>query len=200
MHVPTLMLYVLCHVPAAAAQPALPDMERLVWSAITLSTLPPNQRVNWEEDVREGLKLARWLNRARDRMALRGETPGECLNFMSVLQQLDFVLNNLNPNPSTEEVVARGHAYREWFCVIYRGQELMRGAGKDMRNTDFHLDRATRSFEEKYGPYFSRDFRSCDPWNIPPLPTPPVALPPPSVFTPNVMPTPTPTPPAADPR
>jgi hypothetical protein len=167
----------------------LPDLEPLVYSASTLSTIPPNKRQDWQEMIREGVVLAKFLDRIHNRWVLSSAAPRICANALMVLQQFDSALDTLNPNPSIEEVVARVRAYREWFCVIHCGIERARVFGEDMGDTDRQFNRAIGSFEQKYGALFSQDFRHCDPSSIPPLPeAPPAGLPMPMPALPPLPP------------
>jgi hypothetical protein len=158
IHLPALVLYVLCHVPQAAAQPTLPNMEPLLYSAVTLSTIPPDKRLNWEESVRVGVALAKLLNRHLNKLA--GDNPDldYLLSALSVLQLFDEHLRMMNPFPTCDEVAARVRVYRPWLIVVRQAIERRRANGVEDWQTDAQFYRTIRCFEECYGPFFTRDF------------------------------------------
>lgn len=155
MHLHFLLACAMTNLPGAAIQPARPNLKALICLPTPLEKLPAKQRIAVEEHLEETTALCRYLNRVWNRLAVKGDDTNLLFASVTAIQQFDSALQNLNPNPTVMEAIARVRAYRVWFTIIQRGMERAR-AKVDVQQLQKSYLRAWRFIDESYCPLFAR--------------------------------------------
>jgi hypothetical protein len=161
-----LHVLLLAGVLAANGESGLPPAPALV-SLIpqNFTCLSASVRHRREPMLREAETLAKYMGRAWAAAASRGKLTDydSALNLLTVAQQFDEAILNLNPEPTVAEAVARVHAYRAVIVLaqhrldlIEAGVEKRQFAPGDLCQFSAQLYRFREHLKRCYGPLFAR--------------------------------------------
>jgi hypothetical protein len=111
-------------------------------------------------DRREAAALAGYFNRIWDHVAFADE-PSDALALLTVAQQLDAALMNLNPNPTLGEAIERVRAYKPILALVQRAVEREEADPKpvapgQLNQLSAQFRRFKKRIKEQYHPVFAR--------------------------------------------